>query len=401
MAKWHKTKYPGVRYREHSTRKHGVNYDRYFAVRYTINGKQREEALGWASEGWTPQNAAEELARLKRAQRTGEGAYTLKEKREQEDIRRKAEEKKKRQEELNNITLADFWPDYMNGQHKSERSLISERSHYENWLTPILGSLPLKDIKPFHLEKVKKKMLDAGKSPRTVQYAFATFRQVWNAARLKDIVTEESPSKKVRLPKFDNKRLRFLTREEADRLLAELKTKSQRVYNISLLSLHTGMRAGEIFNLTWGDVSLDNETLTIRDSKSGKTRYVYLTRKTKSMLAGLYQGQGPSDLVFKNDRGGKITEISNTFERAANDIGLNNGVTDARQKVTFHTLRHTFASWLVQSGTDLYTVKELLGHHSIQLTERYSHLRPDGLKKAIKDFEDQHQSKVINLAGQV
>ena len=49
---------------------------------------------------------------------------------------------------------------------------------------------------------------------------------------------------------------------------------------------------------------------------------------------------------------------------------------------------HTFASWHVQNGTDLYTVKELLGHSTIQLTERYSHLRPDGLKKAARNFDE-------------
>lgn len=368
-----------------------------------VNGKTHITSLGWASEGWGPKRAFIKLQEYRANAKSGVGPTTYKEEQQLEEEKKKAEGKKKKQEELDNLTFADFWPDYREGQHKSERSLNSEKSHFEKWLNPVLGHLPIRDIKPFHLEKVKKKMLNAGKSPRTVQYAFATFRQVWNKAKIDDLVHEDSPTKKVKLPKFDNKRLRFLTRDETDRLLAELKTKSQTVYNIALLSLHTGMRAGEIFNLTWGDVNLKDEVLTIRDSKSGKTRYVYLTVDTKSMLGGLYQEQKPSELVLKNDQGEKITEISNSFQRAVNALGLNNGVTDNRQKVTFHTLRHTFASWLVQSGTDLYTVKELLGHHSIQLTERYSHLRPDGLKKAIQDFDrktGEEQSKVVNLTGQ-
>jgi hypothetical protein len=74
---WHQTKHEGVRYREHPTRNHGVKADQYFAIRYRVNGKRREEGLGWATQGWTLQRAALELAKLKEAHRTGEGARTL------------------------------------------------------------------------------------------------------------------------------------------------------------------------------------------------------------------------------------------------------------------------------------------------------------------------------------
>ncbi|GHT93293.1 hypothetical protein FACS1894122_08290 [Alphaproteobacteria bacterium] len=68
-------------------------------------------------------------------------------------------------------------------------------------------------------------------------------------------------------------------------------------------------------------------------------------------------------------------------------LGFNNGVNDDRQKVVFHTLRHTYASWLVMSGVDLYTVQKLMWHSTIAMTERYSHLAPDHLKKAVSMFE--------------
>lgn len=105
------------------------------------------------------------------------------------------------------------------------------------------------------------------------------------------------------------------------------------------------------------------------------------------MFKQRYQGQVASDLVFKDSNGNKIKKISKTFNRTVEGLKLNKGVTDSRDKVIFHTCRHTFASWHVQNGTDLYTVKELLGHSTIQLTERYSHLRPDGLKSAARNFD--------------
>jgi integrase len=96
----------------------------------------------------------------------------------------------------------------------------------------------------------------------------------------------------------------------------------------------------------------------------------------------------PTSLVFKDRKGGMIKEVSNAFGRAVKDLGFNDGIDDPRQRVYFHTLRHTFASWLVQSGENLYTVKELLGHSTMAMTERYSHLASKNLKDAVRKLED-------------
>ena len=63
-------------------------------------------------------------------------------------------------------------------------------------------------------------------------------------------------------------------------------------------------------------------------------------------------------------------------------MGLNEGITDPRQKLVFHSLRHTYASWLVQGGEAVYTVQKLIGHSTLAMTERYSHLAPDHLRQA-------------------
>jgi len=79
-----------------------------------------------------------------------------------------------------------------------------------------------------------------------------------------------------------------------------------------------------------------------------------------------------------------LTKLPRAYRQAVNKLGLNDGVTDPRNKVVFHTLRHTFASWLAIQGTPIYTIKELMGHKTLSMTERYSHLSPDAKREAVE-----------------
>jgi len=91
VARWIKTNFRGVRYHEHETRKHGVQHDKYFTIRYKLAGKDKEEGLGWASDGWTASKAYDRLKELKENRKIGHGPQTLKEKRELLQDKRKAE----------------------------------------------------------------------------------------------------------------------------------------------------------------------------------------------------------------------------------------------------------------------------------------------------------------------
>lgn len=388
-AKWHKTSYPGVRYREHPTRKNGIGKDRYFSIRYKLDGALKEEALGWGSEGWTAERASLERAQLRKAHKTGEGAASLQEKRYIEQDRREQARVEQVRLEKENISFEVFFNDIylpIAEMNKKSGTCKKEAALCNKWVMPTIKGLPLKEINPLSLERVKKRLLTAGKSPKTIQHIFAIVRQTWNLAKREGFVIGDSPTKQVKLPKIDNERQRFLTHEEANILIDNVRCRSQQLYELCLIALHCGLRAGEIFKLTWADVDIDRKILMLRGTKSGKSRVAFMTEE----VADLFRTKSPSkpsDLVFTSAMGKQIISVSNAFDRAVKEIGLNNGINDSKQRVCFHSLRHTYASWHVESGTDLYVVQKLLGHSNFKMTERYSHLGENTLQAAVKTFE--------------
>ena len=125
----------------------------------------------------------------------------------------------------------------------------------------------------------------------------------------------------------------------------------------------------------------------IADPKSGASRSAYMTQTIKKVFENKKSGK-PEEWVFKDKEGKKFSEISRTFESVVLELGLNKGIEDPRQKVCFHTLRHTFASWLAIKGTPILTIKELLGHKTLIMTIRYAHLIPDQKRAAIEGIEE-------------
>jgi integrase len=382
MSKLIQSKYPGIRYREHPTRKHGVQRDRYYFIRYQKAKERVEEGLGWATQGMTAEKAFQKLCELKQNAITGEGPTRLSEK-------RKIARANEKQKELEGLPFDRFFKKTYLPQsqaNKKVRSYKSEEEFYRLWISPVLGSKTMKKVSPLDIERIKKNMADAGRAPSTIQYCLAVIRQVFNLARNLDMYVGDNPTSRVSKPKFDNRRLRFLSHEEAETLLNALKVQNIRLHDMALLSLHCGLRAGEIFNLTWGDVDFNRDTLTLRDTKSSKTRVAFMTEQVKAMLQGRPQGN-PNDFVFTNHKGLKVTHLSTSFARAIKPMGFNKGITDPRQKLTFHGLRHTYASWLVESGVSIYVVREMLGHASTAMSERYSHVGQNSMRDAVKNFE--------------
>ncbi len=175
-------------------------------------------------------------------------------------------------------------------------------------------------------------------------------------------------------------------------MLNELREHSEQLYEIALISLSTGMRFGEIVNLEWNCIDFDSGLIVIKDPKARKNRVAYMLDNihalfSKKRLESIDCGKGAEGLIFTNTAGGRITSISHTFDRVANRL-FNQNIQDKRDKVVFHTLRHTYATWLVQRKIDIFSVKELLGHASIKMTLRYSHHSPEGLRKSAFTLND-------------
>jgi len=333
--------------------------------------------VGWASEGITASFAAMVRAERIRALRFGEEVLPI-------------QEKRKRYRLLCTFMEETYLPWAKN--EKTPSTYRRELAAYRTWLKPYLGYEFLNEITPAHLEKLKQAMREAGRSPRTIEVTLATLRFALNKAKDWGIFKGDNPVSKVKIPRCDNRRLRFLTPEEAQALLAEVKKRSIQTYEICLLALHCGLRFGEITGLRWADIDLNNGIIYIRDPKNKTNRVAYMTDEVRKMLASKTPGK-PYEFVFKDRNGKRIRWVSKAFTRSVEALGLNDGITDPRLKVCFHTLRHTFGSWLVMAGVPIYTVKELMGHKTLAMTERYAHLASEAQRMAVKQLERVARSK--------
>ena len=339
------------------------------------------------------------------------GLSRLSERRDIEDTRKAAEEAEVKRTEKEAVTFDAFFADTylpLAKSTKKESSVDREEGIYSVWIKPSIGHLQMKDIAPFTLERLKQKMAAGKQSPRSIEYALAVIRQVFNTAKRVGAFLGESPTVNVKRPKIDNSRMRFLTHGEADKLLNALKAKSTDVHDMTLLSLHTGLRFSEIASLTWQDVDISKGVLTIRDAKAG-SRYAFLTPQAADMFRSRTQGN-PSDYVFQKrsweEQGEdkKLTKISHTFFRAVDDLKLNEGIDDPKLQICFHSCRHSYASWMIEQGADLYTVQKLLGHKTNVMTQRYAHLSENRLRDAAKALgaawkKDEHASQQAGRAS--
>ncbi|HHF0608841.1 TPA: tyrosine-type recombinase/integrase [Pseudomonas aeruginosa] len=145
-----------------------------------------------------------------------------------------------------------------------------------------------------------------------------------------------------------------------------------------LISLNTGMRRGEVFNLTWADIDLKNKTITVEGdtSKSGQTRHIPMNREALAIIETWKdQHTRDSGYVFPSKDGKRLDNVNTSWE----------GVLKLAKVTGFrwHDLRHTFASKLVMAGVPLNTVRDLLGHSDLAMTLRYAHLAPDSKAAAV------------------
>ncbi len=353
-------KYTGVLWRESNTKRYGGRPDRCYYIKFTDpkTGKQVKKKVGWASEGFTP-----EIAQKKRTEAL-EGLH-------QEEV---AEE----------TTLDAFAEKYFTTVSDLKKDHgYNDRNRYKNHLQPTLGARLLTAITLEDLEKLRAR-LTKDLSPQTVIHVFKLLKAMYNRAIAWNQFNGKNPVAGLKSKPLNNSRVRYLTREEAHRLLDALAPYGD-IHDMALLSLGAGLRFGEIAKLQWQDINFDNETALIRDGKGGCDRHAQIKGPVKAMLQRRREATPDAvGYLWVNEKGVPHPFAPRSYEKAVDAIGLNDTSTDAKDRVVFHTLRHTFASWLAIQGTPLYTIQRLMGHKSIKMTERYAHLCPDVQATAVE-----------------
>lgn len=397
---WIKSAYPGVRYREHPERKQRNGQpDRYYTVRCRVKGKLQEEALGWATEGWNPEKAHKILSRIKEGLKLGEGPASLAEMQREGERRREEEAAAARREAVGMISLDDFFDEYFIPLIKREkRSWKTDEKRIKN-IRPEIGGLPMRVIGTGEIQA----FLDARAktdAPATVKHYMALLRRAFNVAMATmvegvPLFSGENPAtgKKLTLPKVLNERSRFLSGEEADDLVdAAFKSGNVDLHDAIVLSLNTGLRLGELLRLEWADVDLAHGFVTVRDEdmrKPGGT--VPLNADAAAVFKRRFKARhdGAKALRVFPPLRGRERDISHQFKDLVDTTALNSGVPedDRKRRVVFHTLRHTFASWLALKGTDIYRIKTLMRHKTITMTMRYAHLIPDATRNAVHNLK--------------
>jgi integrase len=376
----------GVSYREHATRIFKKHKDRYFAAFYKLDGKTKCEAFGWESDGWTAEKCVAILQELRQNQKTGQGPCTLAEKRaaaKQENEKAESEQKKKIAEER---TFHDLFNQYIERVKvdESKKTYDTKKGIYRKRIPDSLKQKVLSEINVQDIEIIKLNMIDEGMAPNYIEKTMNVITQVFKFAISMYGYDGKIPTSNVKVPRKDNKRDRFLTEKEANLLLNEIRQVSEQLHDIALLSLYCGLRAGEIFKLEWQHVNFDNNRILLRDRKNGQNIQLPMHSKVKEMLMSQQHSENDcSGYIFKTLNNEQKKAISSSFRKVVQKLGFNEGVTDPRHKVVFHTLRHTYASRLVMKGVDLYTTQILMGHKNSTMTQRYAHLAPEYLDKAV------------------
>jgi integrase len=294
------------------------------------------------------------------------------------------EEEYERIQKTKRILLSSFAQEYLQyaKSNLAQRTLNIHKFALNRFIS-LVGDIPMVSVTPRHFDQYKtfrSNMTNGLRSnnsqlvkPITVNIDLRALRACFSTAVRWQLIPKNpfSGLKHMFVPQQSPV---FCTKQDVERLLATIN--ENWLKEIIVFAILTGMRRGEIVNLRWTDVNMQRRTILVATNptfttKQGRRRVIPLN-DTAFYLLQSRQGKGASDYVFTlNDK--KIFDawITHAFKKAVRTAKLED------DRIHFHSLRHTFASWLVQDGVSLYEVQLLLGHSSSRVTEVYSHLQPE------------------------
>jgi integrase len=255
----------------------------------------------------------------------------------------------------------------------------------------------LAEISPMDVERFKKVRRETptrheeARSPATVNRELTILSRVL-ALAIDAGHIGENPCRRVRRFKEDNARVRFLSDDEEARLLKQIGEREP-LRSVVIFALNTGLRRGEIFSLCWSKVDWSRNFIHVINTKTGRSRIVPLNERARAVLQQR-QEKSQSEFVFVSRRTGtRLRNLRNGFGKACEDAKVTN--------FHFHDLRHTFASRLADAGVDAFTIAELLGHATLEMTKRYTHATDERKARAVAALAQKPKTrKVVTIWSQ-
>ena len=276
------------------------------------------------------------------------------------------------------ITLGAFYDTYYLPHIKKHiKSYETNISIFKNHLLPKYKNTPMDEISKasimkLHSDMVQKKHLAAATANKVLIFLSSAFNIAIDL-EIEGVI--ENPARSIKQYTLNNAKERYLTKEEAKRLLEAIKDAQQNIhlkYIVPMLIL-TGARRGEVLKAKHEDFNLHQKTWTIPTTKNGKKRILPITPQLLKLYKSIPKDDSP--YLFASPVTGKpYVSIYNSWNSARVKAGL--------KEVRIHDLRHSFASFLVNSGRSLYEVQTLLGHSTSTMTQRYAHLSNESLMSA-------------------
>ncbi len=366
------------------TKKMDIVFDITYREKVGEKWKTRFESVGWESEKMTPEKAAR--IRIKRTLEMEQGKTTPGTDREQ----KKAEG-----------TIGAFFDEtvmtYQKGGNKTHKRT---EARFNAHVRPTFGHLQFHQVSVDMVSKWRDDKLAKGQAVATVAIHMNILHQIFRIAEDREVI-KYNPFHKIPIPKpKNNNRERALTREEADILMnAAIKWKDRKMGSggdpdmpdIILVALKHGLRADEIARLQWKDIVFEFDHIMLWDQKNGKKMPFRMAPSVRTMLEKRQAERkpNPEDLVFPAPVSGKKRKgMFDTFHKIVATTELNRGrENDPYQKVVFHSLRHTYGTWLAQAGKDMKTIQKLMRHSDIKDTLRYMNFAPGYADQVISELD--------------
>jgi integrase len=275
--------------------------------------------------------------------------------------------------------IQDVWPKYLAWAKLNKRSWEGDESRWTIHIKPHLKG-HMDNIKAHQVQSILNRMMPDYK-PATVKQVLVLIRRVFNWSKEQSLYEGPNPCDRIKIPKFDNRVTNPLSKGNIESLLKTLETwPNPRAVMIVKFALYSGKRRGEILNMKWPDVDIQNALLSLPQTKANKKQTLPVNKRCMDILMEAEKIR-ISDYVFSTRTGLFYHGFSNVWKNIRHRAGL--------EGFRFHDLRHTYASYLASSGkVDIYTLKELLGHSTIEMTQRYAHLVNGALRRAVDVADD-------------